>query len=213
MTLEVGQTALQLDELRLAKGSPTGAAMEDYQSLPATSGLVKMHKIAVLVWQHHIREALANSRANVAEVDTEIRNCSHRLASECRLNRVPYAWHINALRSRSSQVVHFLDGIAEQKMQRHFDHGLRSLSISTLERHPPGIRARLGILQLSLCQNGVLDRFGNDQGPCPRQHVSPGNSAYPLLQGPPTGCWKGQGHDERGEAERQSEQGKDLDRP
>ena len=77
MTLEVGETALQLDELRLAKGSPAGTAMEDNQGAPVSSGLVQMDRMAMLVWQHNIRETRANSRTNVAEVDAEICHWSH----------------------------------------------------------------------------------------------------------------------------------------
>ena len=77
MTLEVRETALQLDELRLAKGSPAGTAMEDHQSTLARSGLVQMDRLAVLVWQHNVREARPNRRANVAEVNTEICHRSH----------------------------------------------------------------------------------------------------------------------------------------
>jgi hypothetical protein len=81
VTLEVGETALQLDELRLAKGSPAGTTVEDHQSAPASSGLMQLDQLAVLVGQHNIGEARANSRANVAEVNTEIRHCRHRFPS------------------------------------------------------------------------------------------------------------------------------------
>jgi hypothetical protein len=81
MTLEVGETALQLDELRLAEGSPASAAVEDHQGAPASSGLMQMDRLAVLVGQHNIREARANSRANVAEVNTEIRHGRHSFPS------------------------------------------------------------------------------------------------------------------------------------
>jgi hypothetical protein len=81
VTLEVGETALQLDELRLAKGSPTGTAMEDHQSTPASSGLMEMDKMAVLVRQHNIREGRAHSRTNMAEVNTAMRHCRHRFSS------------------------------------------------------------------------------------------------------------------------------------
>lgn len=77
VTLAVGETALQLDELRLAKGSPAGTTVEDHQSAPASSGLVQMDQTAVLVGQHNIRKARANSRANMAEVNTKIRRGSH----------------------------------------------------------------------------------------------------------------------------------------
>ena len=47
--LEVRQRALQLDELCLAKGSPTSAAVENHQRATVTSRLVETHQIAVLV--------------------------------------------------------------------------------------------------------------------------------------------------------------------
>jgi hypothetical protein len=52
--------------------------MEDHQSAPASSGLVQMDQLAVLVGQHNIRKARTNSRAKVAEVNTEICHYSHR---------------------------------------------------------------------------------------------------------------------------------------
>jgi hypothetical protein len=50
LALEVRQRALQLDELCLAKGSPTSAAVENHQRATVTSRLVETHPIAVLVW-------------------------------------------------------------------------------------------------------------------------------------------------------------------
>jgi hypothetical protein len=46
---EVGQAALQLDELRFTEGSPAGAAMERHQGAAASSGLVQIDGLALLV--------------------------------------------------------------------------------------------------------------------------------------------------------------------
>jgi hypothetical protein len=50
LALKVRQGALQLDELCLAKGSPTSAAVENHQRATVTSRLMETHHIAVLVW-------------------------------------------------------------------------------------------------------------------------------------------------------------------
>ena len=55
--------------------------MEDHQSTPASSGLMELNKMAVLVWQHNVREARADSSANVAEVNAEIRHYCHIVPS------------------------------------------------------------------------------------------------------------------------------------
>jgi len=81
LVFEVRHAALQLDELRFAERSPRGAAVEDHQGPPATSGLMEIHQSAVLVWQPHFREALANRRADRGEVDTEICDRRHTLSS------------------------------------------------------------------------------------------------------------------------------------
>jgi len=52
LAFKVGQTALQLDELRLTEGSPCRAAMEDYQGPTAASGLVQTEGVTMLIWQH-----------------------------------------------------------------------------------------------------------------------------------------------------------------
>jgi hypothetical protein len=49
-TLEVGETALQLNELCLAEWSPRGAAIEDHQSAMIASSLVQIDEIAMLIW-------------------------------------------------------------------------------------------------------------------------------------------------------------------
>jgi hypothetical protein len=85
LTLEVRQRALQLDELRLAKGSPTGAAVEHHQGAPVTSSLVERYRFAVLVRERDVREVLPDGRTDVAEVDAKIRDRGHALSfSQCR---------------------------------------------------------------------------------------------------------------------------------
>jgi len=80
LALEVRQGTLQLNELGLAKGSPTGATVENHQRASVAPRLVKRHPIAVLVRQRDVRETFPNGRANAAEVDAKIRNCSHMLS-------------------------------------------------------------------------------------------------------------------------------------
>jgi hypothetical protein len=46
---EVGQAALQLDELRFTEGSPAGAAMEHHEGAATGTGLVKINGLAMLV--------------------------------------------------------------------------------------------------------------------------------------------------------------------
>jgi hypothetical protein len=77
LAFKVGQTALQLDELRLAEGSPGGAAMEDYQGPTAASGLVQAEGVTMLIWQHHVGKTRTHGRTDRAKVNTEIRDCSH----------------------------------------------------------------------------------------------------------------------------------------
>jgi len=55
--------------------------MEDHQRASVSSGLVETDQLAVLVWQHNLREGCADSRANVAEVNTEICYCRHIFSS------------------------------------------------------------------------------------------------------------------------------------
>jgi hypothetical protein len=66
--LEVGQVALQLDQLRLAERSPPGAADEDDQPLAPRTGHVEIDGPAVLVRQHHVGEALPDPRPHAVEV-------------------------------------------------------------------------------------------------------------------------------------------------
>jgi hypothetical protein len=74
---KVRQAPLQLDELRLAKGSPAGATVKHHQCWSPVSSLMQRYHRAVLVWQHHVREAFSYSRTNLAEVDAKIRHHSH----------------------------------------------------------------------------------------------------------------------------------------
>jgi len=46
---EVGQAALQLDELRLAEGSPGRAAVEHHQGTPSATRLMEIHGMAMLI--------------------------------------------------------------------------------------------------------------------------------------------------------------------
>ena len=64
LTLEIGEAALQLNELRLAEGSPGGAAMKDQQGPAASAGLVQIERLPILVKQHHIRKARSNGWTN-----------------------------------------------------------------------------------------------------------------------------------------------------
>jgi hypothetical protein len=74
---------LQLDELRFAKGSPTGTAVKhDYGASPA-SGLMQRYHCAVLVWQHHVRKVFPHSGANLAEVNAKIRDHGHMSSFSC----------------------------------------------------------------------------------------------------------------------------------
>jgi hypothetical protein len=67
--LEVGEPALQLNELRLAEWSPHGAAMEDHQGAMLASGLVQIDEIAMLIWEDDLREAGSDCRADLAKVN------------------------------------------------------------------------------------------------------------------------------------------------
>jgi len=46
---EVGYAALQLDELRLAEGSPGRAAVEHHQGTPSATRLMEIHGMAMLI--------------------------------------------------------------------------------------------------------------------------------------------------------------------
>jgi hypothetical protein len=50
LALEITETALQLNELRLAERSPRRATMEDHQGALLASGFVQIDEIVVLVW-------------------------------------------------------------------------------------------------------------------------------------------------------------------
>jgi hypothetical protein len=76
----VGQSALQLDELRLTEGSPCRAAMEYYQGPTAASGLVQTEGVTMLIWQHHVGKTRTHGRIDVAEVNTKIPNRRHALS-------------------------------------------------------------------------------------------------------------------------------------
>jgi hypothetical protein len=80
LALEVRQGMLQLNELCLAKGSPTGATVENHQRASVAPRLVKRHYIAMLVRQCDVREMFPNGRANTSEVHTKIRDCGHMLS-------------------------------------------------------------------------------------------------------------------------------------
>jgi hypothetical protein len=69
LALEVGEAALQLDELRLAVGSPGGAAVEDDERPPIGAGSVQIDGAAVLIGQHDIGESIADGRTDAAEID------------------------------------------------------------------------------------------------------------------------------------------------
>jgi len=69
LLLEVGQAALQLDELRSTEGSPAGAALKgDQRPLARTSG-VEVHQAAMLVGQGHIREGEPDLWADMGKVN------------------------------------------------------------------------------------------------------------------------------------------------
>jgi hypothetical protein len=74
---EVGQAALQLDELRFAEGSPAGAAMEHHQGAATGAGLVQIDALAMLVRYNDVGEAFPNGRADLVEVDPKIRDSGH----------------------------------------------------------------------------------------------------------------------------------------
>jgi len=77
---EVGQAPLQLDELRLAEGSPTGAAVEHHQGPPGATRLMEIHGLAMLIRQEDVGEALPNRGADPAKINTEVRDGRHRHA-------------------------------------------------------------------------------------------------------------------------------------
>jgi hypothetical protein len=66
---EVRQTALQLNELRLAEGSPGGATMEDHQGTMLASESVQINEMAMLIREDDIRETISDCRANLAKID------------------------------------------------------------------------------------------------------------------------------------------------
>jgi hypothetical protein len=59
---ERGQYLLQLDQLRLAEGSPVGAAVEDDERLAVAPGGVQVHRRTALVRQADFGEPLALAR-------------------------------------------------------------------------------------------------------------------------------------------------------
>jgi hypothetical protein len=69
LAFEVRETALQLNELRLAEGSPCGATMEDHQGAMIASAFVQINEIAMLIREDDIRETVSDCRANPAKVD------------------------------------------------------------------------------------------------------------------------------------------------
>jgi len=77
LALEVRHAALQLDELRLAEGSPGGAAMEDDQGTSSPTHLVERHGLPRLVRQYHIGETFPDGGANGAEIDAKVCDCRH----------------------------------------------------------------------------------------------------------------------------------------
>jgi hypothetical protein len=77
LAFEIRQAALQLNELRLAKGSPASTAVENHQSAPSASCLVETDRGAVLVREDHVREAFSYGRTDLAEVNAKIRDHGH----------------------------------------------------------------------------------------------------------------------------------------
>ena len=75
---EVGQAPLQLDELRLAEGSPTGAAVEHHQGPPGATHLMEIYGMAMLIRQEDVGEALPNRGADPAKINAEVRDGRHR---------------------------------------------------------------------------------------------------------------------------------------
>jgi hypothetical protein len=90
MALKIGQTVLQLDELRFAKWSPPGTAVKDHQGTPTAAGLVQIDVLTVLVRQDNVREALPNRRANLGEVNAKVEGSSHEYSSCAWLRRAYY---------------------------------------------------------------------------------------------------------------------------
>ena len=65
---EIRQRALQLDELRLAEGSPTGTAVKEHNGAPPGAGLMEINGVTVLVRQRYIRELLADGWSDVGKI-------------------------------------------------------------------------------------------------------------------------------------------------
>jgi hypothetical protein len=59
-SVEVGETALQLDELRPAERSPGGAAVEDDQRSPSRPPGVQVDRLAELIRQQDVGERFAD---------------------------------------------------------------------------------------------------------------------------------------------------------
>ncbi len=67
--LIVRQTALQLDELRLAERSPGGAAVKEHQRPPRSADAVQVDDDSRSIRQGNIGEPLAETRADLLEVE------------------------------------------------------------------------------------------------------------------------------------------------
>jgi len=66
--LEIRPYLLQLDQLRLAEGSPLGTAVENHQGLPIRTRSVEVDAGSVLIPQADVRKALALARTDLFEV-------------------------------------------------------------------------------------------------------------------------------------------------
>ena len=102
LAFEIRQAALQLHELRLAKGSPASAAVENHQGATSASRLVEIDRGPVLVREDHVREAFSYGRPDLAEINTKIRDHGHTFSliskRELRVECAPLApCHIQAV--------------------------------------------------------------------------------------------------------------------
>jgi hypothetical protein len=60
---------LQLDELRLAEGSPAGATVKEHDRAPPGTGLMEINDLAMLIRQRHIRELLTDGWSDVGKIN------------------------------------------------------------------------------------------------------------------------------------------------
>ena len=66
--LQVGKYLLQLNQLRLAEGSPLGASVEDHEGLAARTGRMQVYRASALVGQPDVRKTLTLPRTDLVEV-------------------------------------------------------------------------------------------------------------------------------------------------